>query len=70
LLREIHAMGVSMSFLPYLVQQTGSNYLKKLLLTEIVSVIFCSIFRSEMNNLYATFPFQSGEDLGLEFTNR
>ncbi len=54
--RIFHEEGLSLAFLPLLVQQTKSPFFKKLFMTEIVSLIFSSIFRSEVNNLLTALP--------------
>ena len=46
MLRMFHEEGLSMAYLPQLIQLTTSPYLKKQMLTQLVSVVFLSIFRS------------------------
>ncbi len=56
LMRICHESGLSLAYLPHLIQQTRAPYVKKVLITELVASVFTSIFRSELNHLIATFP--------------
>lgn len=55
LMRLFHEEGLSLAYLPSAIQQTPSPFLKRLFLSELSSIIFTSIFRSELNNLYTSF---------------
>jgi hypothetical protein len=46
LLKICHDSGLSLAYLPLLAQQAKSPYLKKIFTTELVSIVFVSIFRS------------------------
>lgn len=64
-MRICHDAGLSLGYLPLLIQQARSPYLKKVLITQLTASVFSSIFRSEINHLIATFPLEEFQEVSL-----
>jgi tetratricopeptide (TPR) repeat protein len=56
MLRLFHEDGLSLAYIPQLIQSATAPFIKKLLLTQLVSIIFSKIFRSEIHNLQVPLP--------------
>ncbi len=69
LLSCLHELGISAGYLPELYQQTSSHYLKKLLMTEMVSSVFTNMIRSELNHCYVVFPAEEFPTLNIGKVN-
>lgn len=65
----MHQGGLSLAYLPLMLQQSHAPHLKKLFSTELAVSVFEGIFRSELHHLVATFSRDQPGDISLEIAN-